>query len=500
MSKFDQLLKKKGVYDVYKDIKGSKTVDFSGLMGKAVDSFIMDVISNPDLKVGILYDPDVDGLFAGSILNDFLHRLNITIYTDINSGKKHGIIEEHIQWCKDLELDVFFVVDAGSGDKEYIEAISKNGTKVIVLDHHPYEKWDVPENSFVMNVTDYDELPKLSGCGVTFRFIELLGERLMIMTDKYKKYVGITVLSDIVSMLEPENRYYVDELFTYFDNNKDEDKLFRQFSFYGSKKGFFSFSLIPYFNGLIRIGRERKAVELVNNLESFAKMNTIKADIKRVKDRQRELSDEILEVSKIIETEHTVILYRKDRKDLNTVNGLVANKILNEYNKNTMVLVGNPETNTWGGSFRGKTYTKEDMIEFGIEAYGHSYACGVYMSPDKLKDFIRNFVDESSELSDVVEHDITISNVSFDESLLLDIAHYNDRAFSGTGLEPISIRIDGMEKGVEEVVSYERKRVYRTGKLYFTEFGLLDLDKEVKNLFDVVLQYRSPYYELINRS
>src|SRR5699024_9007938 len=128
--------------------------------------------------------------------------------------------------------DWLFVVDAGSGDSEYINKLTESGIKVVVLDHHPYEKNKEINNkmSWILNVVDKPNLPKLSGCGVVYRFVEKLGKLFEDLTGQYEKYVGITVLSDMCDMSEPENRYYVKRSYEEYRGNS----FLQQFKFYGS--------------------------------------------------------------------------------------------------------------------------------------------------------------------------------------------------------------------------------------------------------------------------
>lgn len=498
----NKVLKYRGQVKLYENIHGSKEVDFKKIpvFNETLKTFTLEYLQNKDMEIGVLYDPDVDGLMSGMVVYDTFKRLNKEVHCTINSGKRHGVVDEVVDWAIEKELDVLFVVDAGSGDKENILKLSENGIRVIVLDHHPYEQWETPENVDIINVQDHAELPKLSGCGVTFRFMEQFGKQFELEMGIYEKYVGITVISDVCDMTVAENRYYVSVLYEYFDKFRDEDKLFKQFKYYGSKKSFFGWTLIPFFNGLIRIGQEHTAVDLVNNLDSWRAMNSIKNKVIAVKSAQNTLIEQVLESSKIVELEHTVIATRVEHKDLSTLNGLVANKLLDKYGKNAMVLYGDSENKQFKGSLRGITYGKSDLNEFGLTARGHEHACGIMGSPEMFKKFMQEFVDTKKELENVERFDIEVDVHTVSDEKLVEIANFNEFAFNGSGIEPIVMKLLGLEKGVHTISSYPTRREYRTGNIHFIEFGKQDLDSEFVNEFDITLAKYRPYYQIIHKN
>src|SRR5699024_7028551 len=63
-------------------------------MDKVANNVIENVILKEDIKVGILYDVDVDGLFSGYILEDYLSRNQVEVKRYMNKNKVHGLNKE----------------------------------------------------------------------------------------------------------------------------------------------------------------------------------------------------------------------------------------------------------------------------------------------------------------------------------------------------------------------------------------------------------------------
>jgi len=429
----EKIYKKSGI-DV-KSLKKErdKYLDWSELE-EVANIVIENVIIKEDVKVGILYDVDVDGLFSGYILEDYFERNQIEVKRYMNKNKQHGLNKENLKKFILDKLDWVFVVDAGSGDGKYINFLNKKGINVVVLDHHPYEQTVKlnDEKSWILNVTDKPELPRLSGCGVVYRFIEKMAESLGDIVGQYEKFVGITVLSDMCDMSVPENRYYVKRAYEEYRGNR----FLQQFRFYGSGRSFYSFGVIPYLNACIRVGEERHAMEMINNMNNAAKMNKLERDRNRVITKQRKMVDEILEKSKLYKLEDVVLLLRRDNEDtLRTVGGLVANQLLGKYQKPVLVL--NRTGDVWKGSLRSNTFKKSDLKECGFDAQGHDYACGIEVLNEDLVSFMKNFKYTGEKLKTKVTFTVPLGKLP--DKVWEDLAMFNE--FAGTNMPSIKVRL-----------------------------------------------------------
>lgn len=434
-------------------------------MDKVVEKVATEVIlAEKEIVLGVLYDVDVDGLMAGYTVEDYFTRRNIKVVRYMNTKKQHGLVNETMEWVKENDFDWLFIVDAGSGDQKQIREITDNlKTKVVVLDHHPYNNTVSLDRtkSWVLNVQDKEELPKLSGAGVTYRFIEKLGNMFGDLTGQYQKFVGITVLSDMCDLSVKENRYYLKRAYEEYRGNY----FLQQFPYYGSGKSFYSFGVIPYLNACIRVGEEKHAMDFINNMNTRYKMNAVERDRRRVLEKQKKMEDLIRDNSKLIKLPDNIMLLRKEREELRPVSGLVANKLMREYQRPVLVL--HREGEYWVGSFRGNYYGKDILEREKFSMQGHDLACGVKVKNTDLKAFAKQFKYEGTKQITKATFATDLNKLS--EKTWKEIAEYNE--FAGQGITPILIRIKNGVSGAQDIeeVSKKKKEIIYGNKI-ITDF------------------------------
>lgn len=455
MSIIDKILTKRGVT---KEQLQPKNPD---IHFKELDDLVKYVIPHYFLqheahKTLISYDVDVDGLMSGKILEDLLKRYGVQkIDRIMNKMKQHGITKEVVQKCIEEGYTWLFVVDAGSNDYEAMQQLSKAGVTVVVLDHHKYEEKPLPPNVFIVNISKYPDIPQLSGCGVVYQFIKQIGKAFKMNVQMYEKYVGISTISDMMDMSVPENRYYVEQL--YSERKTEDNYFFRQFKFYGSNRSFFAWVVIPYLNALIRIGNEKQAMYIVNHMHDRAEMNRIGKNYMRVKIRQQELISEIREASKENITEHTVIYLRTTKAEGRTINGLLANQLMKQHKRSALVLYYNVDKKKWEGSFRGLQYTNELLRANGFTCMGHDKACGIEVSHADLKKFAKTKLENVKYTG--VDVDLRVKSGELTREEWEAIASFNE--MTGEGLPPIAIELQYKEYGAEYIEKTLEGKAYK---------------------------------------
>ncbi|PGR83726.1 DHH family phosphoesterase [Bacillus cereus] len=460
----DIILSKRGMTPADLEERKQETLQWQALE-EVVNVLSFEVfMSEAPLKIGIEYDCDVDGLYAGHILEDFLVRFGKPVVRYMNNDKTHGLTRGAVEWAKSEQLDWLFVVDAGSGNLAEMEELTALGMKVVVLDHHPYKRErPLPQGAWVVNPLDDANLPKLSGCGVVYRTIEALGKRFNVMTEMYEKYVGITVISDICDMRDAENRYYVRRAYAEYRANL----LFNQFQFYGSYRSFYGYGLIPYLNALIRVGESKRAMVMVSSMHIPAKMNAVKRDVKRVKTRQDEMIAELTVSGHLFETENFVLHLRKQKPELRLISGLTASRLVDKYGKSALVLYFNEETKKWGGSFRGKNFDNAVLQEWGFHCQGHPFACGVTVDSPTLVKFKQEFHLDTPPVQEV---DFRTSMKGLKKQTWLTLADFNE--MSGAGVPEVVIELkEKVSDAVDiHVVSPKRRDILFEDGLVVVDF------------------------------
>ena len=434
-------------------------------------------------RIGVMYDPDVDGLMSGYILQDFLTRLNINSYRHMNHNKVHGLKDEAMEWVRREQLTTLFIVDAGSGDADNINELIREGVKVIVLDHHDYEQQPILDGGYIINAVNHLPVKETSGCGVVYRFLEYLGQEYDIETNKYEKYVGITILSDICSMRSADNRYFVEKAYEAVGTGH----LFKAFDFYGSFSSYFSYKLIPFFNAMIRCNYIDGVLGLTDYFEKRG-LQTRLSEYQFVRDEQKERVEKLKEVGELIELDGLVFLIRPPQEqNYKVFNGLVANQLIQQYEMGAIVAEYNPLTNTLEGSFRGYGYGKDVLEQWGITCQGHDEACGVSIPMDRMEDILLNF---SQEITRKVKVDLITTSNGLTEEEWMDIAWFNE--LYGKDLPLVLVQF---EDEPVRVVKYMKKK-----DMFFRGVKVVDFGRDItdgKNIVQPLLNQSS--YQLIRR-
>lgn len=389
-------------------------------------------------RVGVVYDVDVDGVIAGKIVEEDMKRRGLMVYRFMNKRKKHGITRAVIDFVKANGIELLYVVDAGTNDIEAHRELSEMGVVVMVLDHHDQTHKEEIDQVYVVNCSVYDHLPKLSGAGVCYRFVELLDRRLRGRgVSHYEPWVGLTVLSDHCSMLDSENRYYVDRLYDHYD----KIDLFKSFDFYGSRRNLFLFGVIPFLNACIRTNNGDWAMDVVQ-MSGVSKIKRFVTEKRKyVLELQKEIMARMLGRGKMLMGDMMIVL-RLDDEDIewSGLTGLLANRLMTE--KHRSVIVCYKEDGRLLGSFRGQgAVTREVLESIGWTIRGHEQAAGVDLLLDsntwgvieKTRDLV---VGEAKSRFDIELADFDIVRHWED---LTQIARFNE--MTGGELETIKVRI-----------------------------------------------------------
>lgn len=456
MSVFEKVLNKRGINMEEFKFEREKNLKFPELNKAVAETlsqfFLQETSINAEEQdnVGVFYDADVDGLFSGYILEDFLTRLQKwNVLRHMNTGKSHGITDETIKWVENNNIKWLFVVDAGSTNTKEINYLTEKGVKVVVLDHHPYKEEPLNEGAWLVNISKYKDLPPISGCGMTYRYIEKIAEVFDIEVSHYEVFVGITTISDMVNVDWNENRYYMKRAY----EGRESTLLFRKFPFWGSSLTFYGWQLVPYLNAVIRVGYEKRALDIVNNMNSIRKMQRTESDVKRIKALQEQMKEDLFEKSEIKVNDHVTLCLRKGKDNLTTINGLVGNKLVSDYGQSALVLYLDRVKREWKGSFRGKQFTNKDLEKWNFKTMGHAQACGVVV---KHEDLIKFYKEAEFEAYEQKKADLYVDESELTPEVLLEIANFNE--FTGVGLPKIIL---GFKKGasvVQAVDSSNEKR------------------------------------------
>ena len=163
----------------------------------------------------IYCDYDVDGITSASILYRFLQKNfklaeGLTYRTASRFGNGYGLSVDDVKFAIDRCVSLIITVDCGTKDYEAISLAVENNIKVIVVDHHEFGDGQNCANVILnpKGVESTYPFKDLSGCGVVFKLLQALNDRLLGDKDDIYEYIDLLALSiccDIVPLVD-ENR------------------------------------------------------------------------------------------------------------------------------------------------------------------------------------------------------------------------------------------------------------------------------------------------------
>lgn len=369
-------------------------------MNPAVDKIIYAIKNN--LKIGIYGDVDTDGVTSLSFMYKYLKNFGVSpiiLYHQRKEG--HGIIVENIP--KDLNL--LIVVDSSSNSVEECSQL-KDIMDIIILDHHEIDV----HNDYAILVNPYcNDYPNkfLSGAGVVYQTCKAIDEiQNTFYADNYIDICSVGLIGDMMDVVNPETRYLIYKGLMKIHNNCDKNLLAilkKLKKDYKPNATTIAFYLVPFINSIIRLGKIEDIIEILttddeNKLKQLIKLCGSKND-----ERKLLQSDIIEKIEKDIDLSHKIIIIDVSTYDVNqTLNGLIANSISQKYQKPTLIVSLDKDSNTLVGSGRGygnEFDFKELLYYTGLfeSVAGHSGAFGVEFKPENLN-VIYKTIDDGLEL------------------------------------------------------------------------------------------------------
>lgn len=426
---------------------------------QAAKKLLITIFNQEDIYVQI--DSDCDGYTSSALLLNYLHRL-FPAYVEnhisygVHNKKHHGINIEDVP--KGIKLVV--VPDASSNEVELHKQLWDEGIQTIILDHH-HAPIDESDPAIIVNnqMCGYPN-KALSGVGIVYKFClvidEILGESY---ADNYLDLVALGMIADMMDLRELETRYLIVEGLKDIRNpfflemvNKNEFKIKGEFNPFT-----ISWYVAPFINAMTRSGTleekkllfksmlEYEAYKLVPSTKrgcSGTEELLVEQAVRvcgNVKNRQEKEKQKTLDVIyQAIEEQNAnsrnVLIVQIEESLDNNLNGLMANHIMAEFGKPTLILTKRDKENviTWEGSARGYMTDKVsdwrqfcENSQYALYAEGHPFAFGVGFTPEGLecfKQLIETLFPESFEKNYKV--DFAWDNKETLDRDILEIAQY----------------------------------------------------------------------------
>ena len=446
-----------------------------GEMIKGIE-MLKTTISNSEASIMVVVDSDLDGYTSGAIILNLLKLIQRgqEINFVLHPNKEHGIVLEDIP----EDVDLLIVPDAGSSQKEEHLKLLQNGTKIIILDHHEMVNdlnyGEYKDGIAIINSQE-DTYPNhaLSGAGVALKFAQAYCERYGVpFPNKLYALAACGIIADVMDIGDLENKqivttglkYLKEHLFLYqliqdtHYNNEEPEPTIKDIGWV----------IGPNINAIIRLGTiEQKNMIFKSLVSPMLLVNSSKRGeedqevpvyqeavrlCKNAKKRQTTAVDKSIRIIEselqIKDSDRAIVYVDEDQELTFELSGLIANKLLSQYNRPVILLrhFRNGNVDELRGSARGKSVEGLDNLKDTINgitgvqrAEGHAFAFGVGVDKDMLSEFRAHL-------------NLALSSVDFNVNLyMVDlIAKYNELNIP---MAEITAREDIWGHGVDKPVA-----------------------------------------------
>ncbi len=405
-------------------------------MEKAVER-ILKAIENQE-KILVFGDYDVDGTTSVACMYRFLKKIykeeNIAFYVPHRYKEGYGVSKKGIDFAKQNGFNLIISLDCGIKSVDLIGYACTLALDFIVCDHH-LPDIELPPATAILNPKQKDcnyPYKELCGCGVGYKLITAIAQRLGLPEEEYTCYLDMVVTAigaDIVP-ITGENRilafYGLQKL-----NTSPCAGIKALIELSGVQKKFsinnVVFIIAPRVNAAGRMDDASKAVMMfieddVDKAKEYAEM--LHSDNTDRKEADTNITEEalaIIEGDDIMINRKTTVVFKSNWHK--GVVGIVASRLIETYFRPTVVLAQSGDF--VGGSARSvpgfNLYEAiHECREYLIGYGGHFAAAGMTMLPENVEAFSNKFEEIVSAAIDpyllipeiVVDAEIDFKNIT----------------------------------------------------------------------------------------
>lgn len=355
-------------------------------------------------------DYDVDGTTSVASMYQFLSSVHSTVdfYIPHRYREGYGISKAGIDFAKDNGFSLIISLDCGIKSAELIAYARSIGIDFIVCDHHLPDEI-LPLAVAILNPKQNDcnyPFKELCGCGVGFKLMTALSEKLGLPPSSYLEYIdlaAIAIAADIVSVTG-ENR-----TLAYFGiekvNSNPSVGIKALMDLAGVKKKMsltnLVFVIAPRVNAAGRMDEAKKAVQLFNEKDQQKAIEFANMLHSDNTDRREADANITLEALALLESKpnnhlklSTLVYQEHWHKG---VVGIVASRLIDTYYRPTIVLTksgefaaGSARSVAGFNLYEAIHACKEHLLGYG----GHFAAAGMTLEINQIEVFAAAFEKE----------------------------------------------------------------------------------------------------------
>ncbi|HAW51753.1 MAG TPA: single-stranded-DNA-specific exonuclease RecJ, partial [Flavobacteriales bacterium] len=344
-------------------------------------------------KIMVLGDYDVDGTTSAAMMYLFLKSIDVSCdyYIPDRYNEGYGISIDSIDHAVSEEFSLMICLDCGIKAIEKVDYAGEKGLDIIICDHHTPGP-EVPKAIAVLDPKRTGctyPFKDLSGCGVGFKLIQAILDRLDLPAENAHVYLDLlatSIAADMVPIVD-ENRVLTMYGLHRINSNpsigiqamKDSTSFNKEY-----KTSDLVFKIAPRINAAGRMSSGRKAVEILvsENLDQAVELanrvNLYNLERRETDSKMTEEALSALELDDDFRSKKSTVLF--DPSWHKGVIGIVASRMIENYYRPTIIFSGDGDV--LSGSARSvRNFSVYDAIEeckdLLIQYGGHKYAAGM---------------------------------------------------------------------------------------------------------------------------
>lgn len=449
-------------------------------------------------KILVFGDYDVDGTTSVASMYQFIKQIysDTDFYIPHRYREGYGVSKLGIDFAKENGFTLIISLDCGIKSVDLITYAKSIGIDFVVCDHHLPDK-ELPPAVAILNAKQIDcpyPYKELCGCGVGFKLMMALAEKLGLPDESYLVYldlVATAIAADIVP-ITGENR-----VMAYYGLQKvNADpcagiKALMQLA--GVQKHMHISNLVfviaPRVNAAGRMDDARKAVQLFvekdyNKALAFAEMlHSDNADRREADSSITVEALALIQQDPLAASRKTTVVFQEHWHK--GVVGIVASRLIETYYRPTIVLTrsgdyvaGSARSVAGFNLYEAIHACREHLLGYG----GHFAAAGMTLLPENVQAFADAF---EKEVSALITDDLLIPEIIIDAEIsFTDItpSFFSILAqmepFGPENMRPVFIARNVSDTGFSKIVKEQHIRfVLRQNNITLTGIGFNMADK-----------------------
>lgn len=366
-------------------------------------------------KILVFGDYDVDGTTSVACMYQFLvsvyEKELVDFYIPHRYREGYGVSKQGIDFAKENGFTLIVSLDCGIKSIELIAYARELGIDFIVCDHHLPDS-EVPAAVAILNPKQKDctyPFKELCGCGVGFKLISALAQKLSVAEEKvlcYLDLVATAIAADIVP-ITGENRilaFYGLQQVNSKPSNGIKALMFLSKAEKQMHINNLVFMIAPRVNAAGRMDDAKKAVQMFISPtfeEALQYAELLHADNDERKEADSSISEEALAIinsSEILRNRKTTVLFQPHWHK--GVVGIVASRLTDSYYRPTIVLTqsgeyaaGSARSVAGFNLYEAVHACREHLLGYG----GHFAAAGLTLLTQNIEAFSDAFEKVVSE-------------------------------------------------------------------------------------------------------